>query len=278
MSKQIADRQRSSRLVVDAIVEHKPVIATAQTSLLAGAATRLGQPAVNIDALLDQCADTLKYGMNLLSAAGAAHAQESLDDAAPRERRDIAERAVRDHLGPLRKTVEGVYGDSGLKALGFWEGMPSTTEVLLNYAQTVVDSLKRPALVLTPLLAAPPNQFDVAGHAAALEPVVKALEGALDEVSREAAQLSTTLIAKNQALAVNDLNFVNIAGIVERMARGAGLAEVADRIRPSASNPGVLIDVPTEEELAGPAPSPGKPVSPNFPGADPFDPEEDAAT
>ncbi len=279
MSKQIADRQRSSRLVVEAIVQHKPEIAAAQRSLLEGAAKRLGQAPIDVDALLDQFADTLKHGMNLLAAAGAAHAQELLDDAEPRARRDQAERALRDHLSPLRKTVEGIYGDAGLRALGFWEGLPSTTDVLLNYAQTVLDALKRPGLNLTPVLATSATHFDVAGHAAALEPVIAALAAALAEVSREAAQLSTTQIAKNQAMAANDLSFVNIAGIVERMARGAGLAEVADRLRPSSANPGVLIEVPTEEELATPAPSPIQPVRPGFPGADPFDPDpEDDAT
>jgi hypothetical protein len=277
MSKQIADRQRSNRAVVDAITEHGAAIAAAQQRMLEGSVGRLGVPPVDVRALLGLYADTLRYDMGQLTAAGAVHAQESLDDSEPRERRDRAERTLRDHLGPLRKTVEGVFGDSGLKSLGFWEPLPSTVEVLLNYGQTVVDSLKRPALSLTPLLATPATQFDAAGHGAALAPVVKVLADALGDVSREEAELSTTLIARNQAMAVSDRSFMNIAGIVERMARAAGLTEVADRIRPSSSRPGVLIDVPSEEELAAPV-TPTKPVSPNFPGADPFDPEEDAAT
>ena len=276
MSKQVADRQRSSRAVVDAIVQHKSVIAAAQTALLEGATTRLGQQPVNMTVLLEQYADTLKYGMGLLSAASAAHAQEALDDTEPRERRDRCERALRDHLIPLRKQVDGLYGDPGLRSLGFWESLPSTTEVLLNYAETVMDSLQRPGLVLRPLMATTATQFDAAAHAAALKPVVKALSDALADVSREAAELSTTLIAKNKAMEINDRNFVSIAGIIERMARGAGLVEVADRIRPSSANPGVLIEVPREEDLATPAPTPdAEPRSPLLgPGFDPLEPEE----
>jgi hypothetical protein len=149
--------------------------------------------------------------------------------------------------------------------------------VLLNYAETVVDALKRPGLVLAPVLATGATQFDAAAHAAVLEPLVANLRTALADVSREAAELSTTLIAKNKALEINDRNFISIAGIVERMARGAGLGEVADRIRPSTANPGVLIEVPSEAELAtpGPAPVEAEPRSPLLgPGFDPLEPEE----
>lgn len=278
MSKQVADRQRSSRAVVDAIALHKTAIASAQSALLEGAATRLGLEPINLVSLLDQYADTLKYGMGLLAAASAAHVQEGFDDNAPRERRDAAERALRDHLIPLRKQIEGVYGDSGLRDLGCWESLPSTTEVLLNYAEGVADALARPGLVLKPLMATTATQFDTGGHAAALKPFVKALADALAEVSRESAELGATLIAKNKAMEINDRNFVSIAGIIERMARGAGLVEVADRIRPSSSNPGVLIEVPTEESLSTPAPAVDTPppVRPRGmgPGFDPLDPEE----
>ena len=277
MSKQVTDRQRSSRAVLAAIKEHKDVIAAAQRALLEGAAARLGQPAVDVGAYLEQCADTLKYGMQLLTAASAAHTQEALDDSEPRERRDRCERALRDHLTPVRKVVDGIYGDPGLRTLGFWEPLPSTVDVLLNYAETVVDALKRPGLVLAPVLATGATQFDAAAHAAVLEPLVANLRTALADVSREAAELSTTLIAKNKALEINDRNFISIAGIVERMARGAGLGEVADRIRPSTANPGVLIEVPSEAELATPGPTPleAEPRSPLLgPGFDPLEPEE----
>ncbi len=277
MSKQVTDRQRSSRAVVSAIKQHKDAIAAAQRALLDGAAGRLGQPAVDVGAYLEQCAETLRYGTELLTIASAAHAQEALDDNEPRERRDRGERALRAHLSPIRKVVDGMYGDPGLRTLGFWEPLPATVDVLVNYAETVVDALKRPGLVLEPLLATSATQFDTAGHAASLEPLVTALRTAVADVSREAAELSTTLIAKNKALEINDRNFISIAGIVERMARGAGLGEVADRIRPSTANPGVLIEVPSEAELATPAPAPveAEPRSPLLgPGFDPLEPEE----
>lgn len=279
MSKQVADRERSSRAVLDAIQAHKSAIAAAQAELLREASSRLSVPVPDISALLALYAETLRHGASVLTSAHAAHAQEALDDAAPRERRDKAQRAVRSYLSSLRKIVDGFYGDEAMQTLGFWEPLPSSVELLRKYGETVLGALERPGLVLVPVLEGGGTQFDARVHAAALRPRVEELTAALAEVSREAAELATTLVARNEALRAHDSHFASIAGMVELMARSAGLGELAARIRPSERDPGVLADLPTEPTLeptpAGPvvdAPAP-RPRGMG-PGFDPLDPEE----
>ncbi len=281
MSKQVADRERSSRAVVDAIHEHRRAIAEALAKRLEPAAARLGKSVPDVGLFLELCAETLKYGTAVLSAASAAHTQEGLDDAGPRGRRDRAEQALRNHLSPLRKTVSGIYGDAGLETFGLWEALPSSIDVLRNYGATVAQALRAHGKSLQPLPTSGGMTLDASAIAALLEPLVKALDESLAEVPKEAQELSSTLIAKNEAMEANDYDFIHIAGVVERLARGAGLAEVADRIRPSSANPGVLIEVPgeerpVEEEVGAPAPAVQPPVRPPElgPGFDPLYPEE----
>lgn len=285
MSKQAADRARSSRAVVDAIRQHTDVIANAQRVMLTPAATRLGIEVPDLKPLLLLYADTLEHNAADFARKVAVHLQELLDDADPRARREVAARATRDYLSPLRKTVDGVFGDAGLRTLGFWEPLPSTTEVLRQYGQTVLDALLRPGLTLKPVLAVAGTQFDAAAHAAALRPLIDELTAALGEVSQEEAQATTTLIAKDGSMARNDGDFSGITGVTVQLARAAGLGEVADRIRPAEGEPGVLLrlddsDDPAPSDSRTPTNGGGttptvkpKPIPPGMPGAEPFDDE-----
>ena len=285
MSKQAADRARSSRTVVDAIRQHTDVIAEAQRVMLTPAATRLGMEIPDLGSLLLLYADTVEFNAADLARKVAAHLQELLDDADPRSRRDVAERGTRNYLGPLRKTVDGVFGDAGLRTLGFWEPLPSTVEVLRQYGQTVLEALVRPGLLLKPLFATAGTQFDAAAHAAALRPLIDELTAALGEVSQEAAQLGTSLIAKDGSMARNDDDFSGITGVTVQLARTAGLREVANRIRPAEGEPGVLLAIgdtddpaltdtrPPTNGGATPTDKPKVPIAPGMPGAEPFDDE-----
>lgn len=275
MSKQVADRESASRAVIDAIIEHEVAITAKHVELLGGAASRLGTPIPEVGALLRLYAETLRFSVEKLTKASAAHAIEGLDDAAPRDRRDKAERALRDFLSPMRKAVEGVFGDQGLRAIGLWEQLPSSTEVLRKYAEGVVDGLAQPGLSLTPLLSLSGPGLDPAAYLAGLRPLVTTLSHALEEVSKEAAELGGTKLAKDAAMKEHNASFIRIAGAVEQLARVAGLDELAQRIRPSASDPGVLIEARDNapgDPIDPDKPAPGNDVKPGMPGADPFAP------
>ena len=275
MSKQVADRESASRAVIEAIAEHRAAIASKHAELLADTASRLGKPVPDVGAMLEMYAEMLRASVERLRQAHAAHVLEGLDDAAPRFRRDHADRALRDFLSPMRKAVEGIFGDQGLHTLGLWEPLPGSVEVLRKYGEGVVDALGQTSSTLTPILMASGASFDRSMYLAGLRPLVTALSAALDEVAKESAELGGTQVAKDAAMRDHNASFLRIAGAVEHLARVVGLDELAQRIRPSASNPGVLLDtgedLPTPEEPS----SPSEPVKPGMPGADPFDPEED---
>jgi len=253
--------------------------------MLTPAATRLGKEIPDLRTLLLLYADTVEFNAAELARKVAAHLQELLDDADPRSRRDVAARGTRDYLGPLRKTVDGVFGDAGLRTLGFWEPLPSTVEVLRQYGQTVLEALVRPGLALKPLFENDGTQFAAAAHATALRPLIEELTAALGEVSQEEAQLGTSLIAKDGSMARNDADFSGITGVTVQLARTAGLGEVASRIRPAEGEPGVLLVIDDTDDPAltdtrtptnggaTPTDKPKVPIAPGLPGAEPFDDE-----
>jgi len=222
VSKQVADRESASRAVIEAIAEHRAAIASKHAELLADTASRLGKPVPDVGAMLEMYAEMLRASVERLRQAHAAHVLEGLDDAAPRFRRDHADRALRDFLSPMRKAVEGIFGDQGLHTLGLWEPLPGSVEVLRKYGEGVVDALGQTSSTLTPILMASGASFDRSMYLAGLRPLVTALSAALDEVAKESAELGGTQVAKDAAMRDHNASFLRIAGAVEHLARVVG--------------------------------------------------------
>ncbi len=291
MLKQVVDRKRSSRRVAGALGKNKHAIVAALHALLSPAAARLGKPVPKLDVLVELLAETLRERTETLVETSDAHEQEGLDDAEPRRVRDTLETDARAQISGLRKVVEGLYGDAGLRALGFGEPLPPTPDQLAAYGTTVANALARKDLVLVPLRKSKAATFDAAIVATELKEVLGPLEAALGVVSNEANELDGTKVRKDQAMAAHNVAFTRITAIVEQMARLAGLNELADRLRPSASEPGVLVGVgeeddaedtdaaPTPARAAGGGASDAEPkprIPIGYPGAEPFEEEEEA--
>jgi len=291
VQKQVVDRKRSSRRVVGALGKNKDVIVAALRELLTPAAERLGKPVPKLEVLVELLAETLRYRTETLVDTSEAHEQEGLDDAEPRRIRGVTEKDAREQISGVRKVVEGLYGDAGLRALGLWEPLPPTPDQLAAYGATVANALSRKDLVLVPMRKSKAATFDAAIVATELKEVLRPLEAALGAVANEANELDGTKVRKDQAMAAHNVAFTRITAIVEQMARLAGLNDLADRLRPSPSEPGVLVDVGEQDDAedtdaavtpartagggaSGAEPKPRIPIG--YPGAEPFEEEEEA--
>lgn len=279
MAKQVDDRERSSRVVAAAIEQHASTIASKVRDLLAPIAAEDGGAVPDIERFLKLSGKLLTSRSLTLVRASNAHDREMADDAEPRDRRDSRESSVRARLGGLRLNVQGAFGDAGLRALALWEPIPPGPGPLKNYAQSVLNALVQPGVTLVPLHADDAFEFKPAKAVDSLRALLAELTTALDDVARESVEFDTTLLAKSAAMAAHDRDFVSFAGVIERLALIAGLPELAERIRPSGREPGVLAN-PVEPGAAGDpvAPSAGTParapatppVAPGMPGSNPF--------
>ena len=277
MAKQVVDRDRSSRIVVAAIEQHGAAIGAALGDALAPYAREERTEVPDLAKFLHLLGRLLSSRAIKLVKASDAHEQEATDDAEPRERRDDNDRELRQELSGLRTTVQGVFGDAGLRALAMWDPLPPGPDPLSRYAHNVQTALSKPGLALTPHRHPGAFEFRSAVYASSLQTRLEALDKALADVSRERAEADTTLVAKTEAMAAHDRDFVRFAGLVEQAARAAGKTDLADRIRPSNGDPGVLLDPgdPTKDPIAvvGRA-SPTDPatprIEPGMPGSSPF--------
>lgn len=286
MAKQVIDREKSSGIVVAAVRQHGGPIAQAIT--LALAPFLRGRPMPDVALLVELVGDLVAHNAAALVEASEAHDRELSDDAEPRARRDDREKALRPAVTRLRTLVEGTYGEPGLQALGLFAPPEPGPDAIRSYARAACKALVDPAVVLVPVNAPGVVELRPAAYAALLLPMVEALDTAITHVARERKEADTTLLGKQDALTAHDHSFVRFAGLIEQFARAAGLDALADRIRPSGRDPGVLAE-PLPEPLPeeGALPSPARPtatdaatpkvrIPPGMPGASPFmdEPEE----
>jgi hypothetical protein len=206
-------------------------------------------------------------------AANAASELEAADDAEPRERRDRLEVEVRSLVQAARAAVGDLYGAPGLAVYQLTLPAETGPVPLARYARNVVDALRVPRPELRPKIASRALSFNASGFAEELAPVVDQLDAALADVARERAEMTQATLARTAALTANDEVFMAVVGLAEAMARAAGKSELADRIRPSVREPGILVDEPEGpvDDVADPAVTPKPPTDPGSPGADPFD-------
>jgi hypothetical protein len=268
-SKQLVRRERSTLAVIKATDQFGPSIGTALAELLRPALAA-GETLPDLSFAIVLAQRTLQRQLDAFVAANTASEIELADDAEPRERRDKLEAEIRAHISAARAVVSDLYGAAGLAAFKLTSPAEPGPAAAARYATTLIEALRAPRPELRTVLATRAVSFQPAALADDLAPLVTALQRALEDVARERAEAAQVTVARNAALAANDASFMALAGLIEAMARAAGKHEVADRIRPSTREPGILVDEPVTP-ADDTEPSAPKPVSdPNKPGADPF--------
>lgn len=271
-SKQVVRRERSTLAVAKAVEQFIPSISdsliTAVRPQLAAGET---MPDVALLGLLIK--RTLEVRLADFVKANAASEAEASDDVEPRERRDRLEVELRGRVQGARAVVSEIYGANGLAVYQLTAPADAGAAPLARYSRAVVDALRTPRPDLQPKTAARGYSFQASACADDIAPLVDQLEAAVADVARERVELAQATVTRNAALAANDAAFVALAGLIEAMARAAGQQELANRIRPSTREPGVLVDEPVApvDGATDPVATPKPPTDPGSPGADPFD-------
>lgn len=250
-SKQVSDRAKASRALVQSIETHSPVLVEAlEGALSRGAAKpkKLG----DLGALFSAMGALVGSASEALEAADQAHELEMADDIAPRDARDAAAALVREVLVDLRSALGAAYAPAALRATGLSGSAPQDPQVLLTYGKTVLEGLAQADL------GAPKRtglRVDVKAFSKDLGAHLDELEASLAVVAREVREGEATLSAKTKALADNDRVFQRVGSAVEALARLAGREDLANKVRPSARRPG-LPEEAADEPAPAPAPAP----------------------
>lgn len=271
-SKQVVRRERSTLAVVKAAEQFIPsisdsLITTLRPQLAAGET----MPDVTLLGMLFK--RTLEVRLADFVKANAASEAEASDDVEPRERRDRIEAELRGRVQGVRAVVSEFYGAQGLSVYQLAGPADAGAAPLARYARAVVDALRTPRPDLQPKYATRGLAFQPSVFADEMAPLVDQLETAVADVARERVELAQATVTRNAALAANDAAFIALAGLMEAMARAAGQQELANRIRPSTREPGVLLDEPVApiDDAVDPVAKPKPAVDPGSPGEDPFE-------
>ena len=231
-SKQVIDREKSTRPVVAAAETHAVDIAAALTRELS-AHLHKGDALPDLTLFAHLIGPKVKADFEVLVRADRAHEAELSDDAAPREARDAAAEKVRSALVDLRDSVNTADGAAGMKKLGLAGAIFPDPTVIAGRAVAVQEALQDDSIKL-PKSRRPSLKVDLKGFAAELPALVKAL----DSVAREKREAKVTQAAKNDAMAGHDRGFSRGAGLLAGLASYGGLDEVAATIRPSTRKAG----------------------------------------
>lgn len=270
-SKGVVRRERSTLAVVKATEQFGGDIGAALAALLRPE-LQSGEAMPDLALVTTLVKRALSRRIEALVKANDASELELSDDAEPRARRDRLDAAIRRHISAARATVSDLYGAEGLAAYKITAPPETGAAPLVRYATAVVQALRAPRAALTTVFVSSAISFSAAALAHDLAPLITELERALDDVAREKAEAAQVTVVRSAAVADNDTAFVALAGLVEAMARAAGRHELADRIRPSAREPGVLLEEPegpVDDVVVPVTPKPA--IDPGMPGADPFE-------
>lgn len=252
-SKQVTDRQKSSRAVAAAAATHAKAIGDALTAALTPH-LKSGEVLPDAALLVELFGRKVAADNAALAKADTAHEAELADDAAPREARDAATEEVRGLLVDLRAGVDSAYGLPGLAVLGLKGQTPDDPTAIASLGAAVLEALKDPKRKL-PKPRRAGNKLDRAAYVAELSAALPPLQKALARVAKEDREKEHTQMAKDQALAVNDRTFSRGAAVIAALASAAGLEDLAAKVRPSGRRPGRT--AAEDEENAEEAPPTG---------------------
>lgn len=145
-------------------------------------------------------------------------------------------------VGRIRHFILGEYKDPRLELLALVGETPREPIALLRRARSVASSLARPEAEDYLGERAMEPSFSPAARAAELEQAATQLENVLDLLNETLQTYDQALLDRNAAMANYDRVFVRIARILEDSFRLVGDQEMADRVRPSESRPGLTAD------------------------------------
>lgn len=246
-SKQVSDRAKASRALVQSLETNSTAIVEALESTLSRGAAKpkkLG----DLGALFAAMGELVGAASEALEAADQAHELEMADDVAPRDARDVAAGLVREVMVDLRSALVAAYAPAALRATGLAGSAPQDPQVLLTYGKTVLEGLAQADL------GAPKRaglRVDVKAFSKDLGANLAELEASLSTVAREVREGEATLSAKTKALTENDRVYQRAASAIEALARLGGREDIADKVRPSTRRPGLA-----EEGTVEPQPTP----------------------
>lgn len=248
MAKQVTDRESSAESVAAAADTHHDKIRQAFEDQF-GKHLRGNEKMPDLGLVLLLISRGLRTTSEALVEASRAHDAELADDAAPREARDGALAELVALTVGIRSTVETMYGQAGLKALGLDGRTPTDSKAILEHARNLVDRLGDPKLVWPKALQSG-VKIDPSVWVSELEGPLKRLAEARKDVAREEREAQATGVGKARAMSANDGMFSEGAGFISSALSLVGEHELARKTRPSLRRPGTTVEV---EEAGGSA-------------------------
>lgn len=226
-SKQVVDRQKEAQAVLSAGTTHTDEIVKRLETLFAPFLRR-GEKQPDFELVLELMGRLLQQSLTQMVTADDDYQKELLDDAEPRQRRDEAAAVLRQKLIDLRDTLGGLYGAATLQACGFVGATPEDPTLLSRFAGGVNKALAKARL---PKPRLPGLTMNSKAVCAELDALVKALEQALGDVSRESREGQAALALRNTAQSSFDESYSGVANLLIGLLRLTGQHELADRVR-----------------------------------------------
>lgn len=250
-SKMVLDLEKAAQAVAQAGASHADVVATGVVAQLVPQ-LQPGEAMPDVALLLRLMARNLSASAEAVKRADAANEAELADDPAARDGRDGLAATVQTSLVTIRGTVVGVYGADAATRLGFEGDTPSDPVLLASLGAEVAKNLPQLAS-RRPLL--PGVNADPVMLGAGLADAAGKLAQANAAVGRERREAEQTFVTKHAEIRRHGVVFAGNAGSIEGLARLGGQSELARRVRPSPSRPGL-----TDEEVRDPEAAPASPV------------------
>ncbi|AKF08381.1 hypothetical protein [Sandaracinus amylolyticus] len=248
-SKQVIDRERSSRTVVATLERYAPEAGRGAHDAIR-AVLELREVMPDVELMIRVAARTLERRTAELRDADRAHEHEINGDPRVRDERDRVHRGLYQRVISVRGIVQANFGDVGLKTLGLWDPSPPDPQGTLTYARNLAAALAAPSTVMPEPLIAEVG-FERDALAADLRARVDVLQAAVDHVAREESAAKGTQSRKDAAMAAYDRTFRIATSLGMALFQLGGLEQVAERIKPSPRRPGLLDQGAEEDEGEG---------------------------
>lgn len=242
----VTRRERSSKLVQEAIRVQGPEAARRLTERLQPHLAD-GEQVPDVWMMITLLLRWLVAVTTAMVEADVANEQELANDQQHRSLRDATAEKLIAALIAFRDSCRALYGPTRLEEIGFTEQTPRDPLTILKVATNLIAMLRDPGLDLPdplwgPISIEPVDMADI------LQPLVEALEDAIDSVNREIRKAQSTQAVKNETCERYDEDFFWIARWLEATFALAGMLHQAKRLKPSIRRRG---RTETEPEVLG---------------------------
>lgn len=259
LSKQVADRESSSREVVAAFSTHGETAAQALEDRLRRH-LREGESLPDMKLVLALVARDLAAAGQSMTVADRAQTAELNDDVAPRDARDASAAAVTGLVNNIRLALTGQFGEDFGGKLGALGAAPRAPGEIASWGWKVFGALK--SLAQPAIDVSDDDNDEVAAFSKddalrKLRRRLEALDAAITAMATEDREGEQTLTDKTTAIAAYDDTFSFAARFLETLLIGAGRHDLAARVTPSTRRLGQTVGAAND-----PTPvTPGEPVA-----------------